>query len=117
MSFNLHDIVLMLPEAFLLVAACAILLIDLFLKPGQRDVTHWLSLGALLVTIGLIAFDGEPNSSAFNGMYLHDGVSALLRIFILATTALVFVYGRGYLRDRGLQVGEFYLLSLFAALG
>jgi NADH-quinone oxidoreductase subunit N len=117
MSFNLHDIVLMLPEAFLLVAACAILLIDLFLKPGQRDVTHWLSLGALLVTIGLIVFDDEPNTSAFNGMYLHDGVSALLRIFILATTALVFVYGRGYLRDRDLQVGEFYLLSLFAALG
>ena len=117
MSFNMHDIVLLLPEAFLLVAVCAILLVDLMLKPSQRDVTHWLSLGSLLVTIALIVFDDEPNASAFNGMYLHDGVSAVLRIFILATTALVFLYGRVYLRDRQLQVGEFYLLSLFATLG
>jgi len=29
----------------------------------------------------------------------------------------VFVYARGYLQDRGLHVGEFYLLSLFATLG
>ncbi len=117
MPFNTHDIVLMLPETFLLLAACAILLVDLFLRPTQRDVTHWLSLGALAVTMALIVFDGEPKATAFNGMYLHDGVAAVLRIFILATTALVFVYGRGYLRDRHLQVGEFYLLSLFAALG
>ena len=86
MTFNLHDVVLMLPEAFLLLAACAILLIDLFLKPSQRDVTHWLSLAALLATMALIAFDDTPNATAFNGMYLHDGVSAVLRIFILATT-------------------------------
>ena len=37
----------MLPELFLLGATCAILLIDLFLKPTQRDVTHWLSIVAL----------------------------------------------------------------------
>ena len=117
MPFNAHDIVLMLPESFLLVATCAILLVDIFLKPSQRDITHWLSLGSLLITMALIVFDDEPNAPAFNGMFLHDGVSAVLRIFILATTALVFVYGRGYLRDRNLQVGEFYLLTLFATLG
>jgi len=42
MSFNLHDVVLLLPETFLLGAICAILLIDLFLKPAQRAITHWL---------------------------------------------------------------------------
>ncbi len=39
----------MLPELFLLGATCAILLIDLFLKPAQRDMTHWLSIGVLAV--------------------------------------------------------------------
>jgi len=117
MPFNLHDIVLLLPEDFLLGAICAILLIDLFLKPSQRSVTHWLSIGSLLVTMGLILSEHDPAVSAFGGMYLHDGVAAVLKVFILGTTALVFVYGRGYLRDRGLLVGEFYLLCLFATLG
>jgi len=117
MSFNIHDVVLMLPEAFLLGAICAILLIDLFLKPTQRAITHWLSLATVLGTIVLVAADAEPAATAFNGMYIHDGIAAVLRIFVLATTGTVFVYARGYLQDRGLHVGEFYLLSLFATLG
>ena len=117
MSFNTHDIVLLLPETFLLGAICAILLIDLFLKPNQRAITHWLSLAAVLGTIALIAVDAEPAATAFNGMYIHDGIAAVLRIFVLGTTGTVFVYARGYLQDRGLHVGEFYLLSLFATLG
>jgi NADH-quinone oxidoreductase subunit N len=117
MPFNLHDIVLALPEDFLLGATCLILLVDLFVKPSQRAITHWLSLAALLVTMALILCDDEPAGKAFNGMYLHDGVAAVLKVFILGTTAAVFVYGRGYLRDRALYVGEFYLLCLFATLG
>lgn len=117
MQFNIHDIVLLLPENFMLGAVCAILLVDLFLKPTQRAVTHWLSLAAVLATIVLIISDTEPDATAFNGMYIHDGIAAVLKVFILGTTATVFVYSRGYLQDRGLHIGEFYLLSLFATLG
>jgi len=117
MTFNFHDLVLLLPEDFLLGATCAILLIDLFIKPSRRDITHWLSLATLFVTIGLILIDADPATVAFNGMYIHDGVAAILKVFILGTTAAVFVYARGYLRDRGLYIGEFYLLCLFASLG
>ena len=80
-------IVLLLPEDFLLGAICAILLIDLFLKPSQRDITHWLSLGTLLVTIGLIMSGlGDHGAAAFSGMFLRDSMAAVLKVFILATT-------------------------------
>src|ERR1700733_1412941 len=102
MFFSVHDLLLMLPEDFLLGATCAILLVDLFLKPSQRGVTHWLSIVALLGTMALILIDVEPNVSAFNGMYVHDGIAAVLKVFILGVTTAVFVYARGYLRDRGL---------------
>jgi NADH-quinone oxidoreductase subunit N len=117
MPFNIHDIVLLLPEDFLLGATCAILLVDLFLKPAQRAITHWLSIAALLVTMALILADTDPATIAFGGMYVHDGIAAVLKVFILGTTAAVFVYSRGYLRDRGLYVGEFNQLCLFATLG
>ncbi len=117
MNFNLHDLILLLPEDFLLGATCVILLIDLFARQKQRALTHWLSLAALLGTIGLILVDHDPARTAFSGAYIHDGVAAVLKVFILAITAVVLVYSRGYLRDRKLLIGEFYLLCLFATLG
>ncbi len=117
MNFNLHDIALMLPEEFLLGAICAILLIDLFLKPAQRVITHWLSITALVGTATLILADVHPAAVAFSGAFIHDGIAAVLKVFILGVTAMVFVYARGYLRDRQLYIGEFYLLCLFGVLG
>jgi NADH-quinone oxidoreductase subunit N len=117
MNFNIHDVVLALPEDFLLGAISAILLIDLFLKPAQRAITHWLSIAALLGTMALILVDVDPAKVAFNGAYIHDGIAAVLKVFILGVTAAVFVYARGYLRERQLYIGEYYLLCLFGALG
>jgi NADH-quinone oxidoreductase subunit N len=117
MNFNLHDLFLLAPENFLLGATCAILLIDLFLQPAQRAVTHWLALAAVIGSLLLILADVDPATSAFGGTFLHDGIAAVLKVFILGVTAAVFVYARGYLRDRNLFVGEYYLLCLFATLG
>ena len=118
MPFNLHDVALLLPEDFLLGAICVILCVDLFVKPEQRDITHWLSIASLLVTIVLVFLvDNDPPGRAFNGMYVHDVVATVLKVFILGVVAAGFVYARGYLFDRGLYVGEFYLLCLFGTLG
>lgn len=117
MNFTIHDLVLVLPEDFLLGAICVILLTDLFLKPSQRAITHWLSIAALLGTMALILRDVDPATVAFNGAYIHDGIAAVLKVFILGVTAGVFVYARTYLRDRQLFIGEYYLLCLFGTLG
>jgi len=117
MTFNIHDLFLLLPEDFLLGATCAILLIDLFLKPAQRAVTHWLSLFALFGTMALILADTDPAVTAFNGAYIHDKIAAVCKVFILGISAVVFVFARGYLRDRQLFIGEYYLLCLFSILG
>ncbi len=119
-QFNSNDLLTLLPELFLLGATCAILLVDLFIRPERRDLTHWLSLFAIAVS-GILVWHHAPAQgetvSAFNGMFLRDGVATVLKLFVLLTTGLVFVYSRGYLRDRRLFVGEFYLLLLFATLG
>ena len=107
----------MLPEDVLLGATCAILLIDLFIKPSQRAITHWLSLIAVIGTMLLILVDHDATTIAFGGAYVHDGIAAILKIFILGVNAAVFVYARRYLVDRGLFIGEYYLLCLFATIG
>lgn len=118
--FNPADLIAIQPELVLLGATCAILLIDLFIKPSQRDITHWLSIATLALTSYLV-WRGAPELSsgvtAFNGMFLHDGISVVLKQFILLTSALSLFYARNYMRERSLLVGELYLLVLFATLG
>ncbi|HEX4352031.1 MAG TPA: NADH-quinone oxidoreductase subunit N, partial [Polyangiales bacterium] len=120
MEFHAYDLATILPELFLLGATCVILLIDLFIKPSQRDITHWLSIAALAITGVLVWRNAVPSGStltAFDGMFVLDGMATILKIFILVVTIAVCLYGRIYLRDRRLHVGEFYLLILFATLG
>jgi NADH-quinone oxidoreductase subunit N len=118
--FNPADLIAIQPELVLLGATCAILLIDLFIKPSQRDITHWLSIATLALTSYLV-WRGAPELSsgvtAFNGMFLHDGISVVLKQFILLTSGLSLFYARNYMRERSLLVGELYLLVLFATLG
>ena len=116
MPFSLHDLYLLLPEAFLLFAVCGLIAVDLLVKPSQRDVTHWLAIGVLVATLALVVYSVAPGRG-FSGMFVHDAVSRLLKVFILLIVIAVFVYARNYLKDRKLYVGEFYILCLFATLG
>ncbi len=115
---NLNDILIMLPEFYLVAAACLLLLLDAFMKPEQRSVLHWLSIIVLVVAIYLV-IAGQPEHAvtAFGGMFVRDEVAEILKVFALGTTVLVFVYARPYLIDRKLLIGEFYTLMIFAVLG
>jgi NADH-quinone oxidoreductase subunit N len=115
---NLNDILIMLPEFYLVAAACLLLLMDAFMKPEQRPMLHWISIAVLLVGIYLLIV-GQPEQAvtAFGGMFVRDEASEILKIFALGTTVLVMVYARPYLIDRKLLIGEFYTLMIFAVIG
>jgi NADH-quinone oxidoreductase subunit N len=114
----MNDILILAPEFYLVAAACLLLLLDAFMKPEQRPILHWLSIGVLAVAIYMVV-GAAPSVrlSAFHGMFLRDGVATVLKVFALLTTILVFVYSRPYLRDRKLFIGEFYTLMIFAVIG
>jgi NADH-quinone oxidoreductase subunit N len=115
---TINDILIMLPEFFLVAAACVLLLADAFMKPAERVYLHWLSIGVLVVTGYLVLrYQPEGAVTAFGGMFIRDGLSTILKLFAILSTILVFIYGRPYMVDRKLFVGEFYTLMLFAVIG
>ncbi len=115
---TMNDILILLPEFYLVVAACLLLLLDAFMKPEQRPILHWLAIAVLAVAMYMVIGAAPPVPlSAFHGMFLRDGVATILKVFALLTTILVFVYSRPYLRDRKLFIGEFYTLMIFAVIG
>lgn len=116
--FSLNDLLVILPEIYLTVAACVLLLVDAFLPDEQRDATHWLAILVVAVAGYLVVIGQPPGTvTAFDGMFVRDAVAEILKLFALLTTGIVFVLARPYLRDRELQIGELYTLTIFSTLG
>jgi len=111
------------PEIFLLLATCAILLIDMFLKDSKRNITYVLSILTLFICAGL-TFCTENNVDStyvMNNMFVSDPMSALLKLFSYVAVGITLIYSRQYVTDRGMTNGklggEFYVLALFSLLG
>jgi len=120
---NTTNLIPMYAEVFLLIAASAILLIDMFLDEGKRAITYMLTL-ATLVGAAVFSFSDYSSGStvyAFSNMFLNDPMGNLLKLFSYLTMAMTLVYARQYSTDRGMLGGnlggEFYVLALFSLLG
>ena len=121
MLSNLPIMFLAYPEIFLLAAACAILVVDLFLTDGTRWVSYLMSLAALLgcalLTVMVTGGTGARLAYTFNGMFVSDIMANVLKMFTYIAVVLCLVYSRTYMADRGLFRGEYFVLTLFATLG
>lgn len=120
--FQSADLITILPEIFMLVMTCVILLVDIHLRDDRRTVTYLLSLFTLVFSVILVLGPhGSPAQGesiyAFNDTFVRDGMSDLLKVFIFIITGAVFLYSRQYLQERDLFKGEFYVLGLFGVLG
>jgi NADH-quinone oxidoreductase subunit N len=115
-SLNLHAA---LPEMVLLAAASLILVADLFIGDARRNITYALSLLAL-VAVAAVVWSFVANGVllyAFDGMYVADPMTSVLKLFAVLCVGFMLVYAQGYARDRGLWKGELFTLTLFALLG
>jgi NADH-quinone oxidoreductase subunit N len=120
---NTTNMIPLYAEVFLLVAASAILLIDMFLSEGKRSITYVLSLLTLLVCgyFSYVDYAAGATVYTFNNMFVSDPMSNLLKLFTYVSVGMTLIYARRYATDRGMLSGnlggEFYVLALFSLLG
>ena len=108
-------------EIFLMVAASAILLIDMFMS--KRSVAYYLSLATLAVcgVITYADYSAGTTVYTFSHMFVSDPMSNLLKLFSYLAVGVTLIYSRQYAGERGMLSGnlggEFYVLALFSLLG
>jgi NADH-quinone oxidoreductase subunit N len=114
-AFNLTPA---LPEVALVIAACTVLVVDLFLPDSRRHVSYWLTLLGLFVTgwLSLYVFHATPVRT-FGNTFVADALADLLKFLSCVSVVLMLVYSRVYLVARGLFRGETFVLTMFALLG
>ncbi len=118
MQFDTTQLIPVLPEIYILSLACFVLLVDLFIKDSQRIVTYGITQVGLILAVAVTVAVARPEAQImFDGSYIRDPMSDVLKVGIFVISFLAFLYAKDYLRDRDLFKGEFYTLGLFAVLG
>jgi len=113
-----------LPEVLLLAGACALMIVDLYVKSERRNASFGLAQIVLLLcalaSLYVFLVQGQANYSRlllFNGLFVSDTLSNLLKLLSYLAVWATLIYSRQYLVDRGLLRGEFLTLLLFSLLG
>jgi NADH-quinone oxidoreductase subunit N len=118
MSLNF---IVALPEIILLAGACALMILDLYVKDERRRVSYWFAqlvlLACAMATLLVWTGTGGRLVYAFNGLFVADVMGHLLKLAATIAVSTALAYSRQYLLDRGLLRGEFLTLLLFALLG
>ncbi|MBL8370563.1 MAG: NADH-quinone oxidoreductase subunit NuoN [Burkholderiaceae bacterium] len=108
------------PEIILLVMACAIALIDLFVRSPRRGPTYLLTMATLLSVAAIQAVYASGNQTlyGFGNLVVSDPMANWLKCFAALAMAATLVYARPYAADRDmLRGGELFTLGLFSLLG
>ena len=107
------------PEALLLLMACAVALVDLFVTDPERRPTFWLaqvSLGAV-AALHWVFYDGGATIYGMQRMMVGDPMGHLLAFFATLAVMVTIAYAQPYIASRDMLKGEFFTLSMFVLLG
>ena len=107
------------PEVCVAVAACVVLLVDVYGGNKRRGLSATLTMVGLLVGVVLTSRFGMvlQREVLFNGMYVADALGTFLKLAAFVAMATAVFYSQNYLEQRDMLGGEYYVLCLTGLLG
>ena len=82
-----------LPEIVILVAACVVLIVDLFVPEERRAISYRLTQAALLLGIVVVVVTARIDPvRVFGGMVVDDMLADVLKLFALIAVSLTLAY-------------------------
>jgi NADH-quinone oxidoreductase subunit N len=111
-----------IPEIFVLAMICITLLIGVFFEKRFKNISYYLVqctlvVAALLTWHVFSHYDAGAKVFTFEGSFLLDKLSVLLKLFIYLSAFMTFFYSRQYNNDRHIPSNEFYVLGLLSVMG
>ena len=119
---NGAQLLLAAPEFWVLVMACVIMIVDLFLSEQRRGIIQMLAMltvifAAIITLRGDYLVGGVQSVTVFKGSFIRDPMGDVLKVFSFLMMGLIFTYSKFYLRSFNMFRADFFTLSLFALLG
>ncbi len=105
------------PAAVLAITGFVLMLLDLLPPRGRREHMAFVGLAGVVVALIVAILLWGSDVTGFQGMAVLDNLSLFATLVIGYATGLVLLESIDYLKRRGMESGEFYILVLFAAAG
>lgn len=107
----------LLPELSLVLSCFTILLFGVCAVKRATPMLQIAGMLALAFSILLLPLSGAHPVAVMNGMFLSDGFTSLVKLFILLAALLALMLSSGWLAQEGGRPFEFVLLMLLAVAG
>ncbi len=128
LQVSTSDLMTVLPELVLAVAACLVLLVEAFMLPQRPAGSERLERSGRTpsAAIAFLALVGSAVASfwvlggdqlAFHGTLASDEWAVFFDVLFAVGAAVVVLMSPAYLRAHGRDLGEYYALMLFAVVG
>ncbi|MEI6288997.1 MAG: NADH-quinone oxidoreductase subunit N [Chloroflexota bacterium] len=111
------DFYTILPVSMLIIFACLLLLVDLWIPAGKKGITALLTAFALALTMGISLTQLGNDLVGFNGMVSLDGFSIFMNVLFCLIGLFGVAVAYGYLRRMNIEKGEYYIIMLFSISG
>jgi NADH-quinone oxidoreductase subunit N len=111
----------LLPEIVLSLAAMLVLMVDV-MKKGNRSepsspVIPWIAIGGLVAAGAANVWLLGVGETAAVGLVAVDSFRVFANFIFLVAAAMAILLSVGYLDRRGINLGEYYVLIMFATVG
>ncbi|MEX0318764.1 MAG: NADH-quinone oxidoreductase subunit N [Ruegeria sp.] len=113
----LQSVIASLPEIVVIIGACILLIVGLFVPPGRRHLLGWAAIAVILCAAALTFAIGGENAGAYSGMFVTDQFSRFFKGIFYIATALTLLMSRGFIEIERINIGEYHALLLFALSG
>jgi NADH-quinone oxidoreductase subunit N len=117
MEFPAVSLRALAPALIVFGAAALVLLLDVLPPRDRKGHLPIVSLAGIVLALLSTTWLWGEDSRAFHGMVVLDGFALFLQLVICYAAGLVVLLSIDYLRERGLESGEYYALLLFATIG
>ncbi|HET6674257.1 MAG TPA: NADH-quinone oxidoreductase subunit N [Nitrospiraceae bacterium] len=119
LSMSGSDLLLLLPELFLVGWLCLILIVDFSLRRVLQEHIAYLSIAGLVATLGILAwFDiAGITGTLFGKMFVVDRLALFFKMVVVGATVLVILLSIDYVHRFSFFRGEYYFLIVMSALG
>ena len=118
MTLSLADIGAILPEILLVIYACAVLLLEVFIPKERRgDILAYASLVALALAAYATARLMWMDLTVLGGLFILDPYSNFFKLIIYGAAAITILLSMNYLKQENINLGEYYAFILFATTG
>ena len=117
MDFPTVSLRAILPAVVILATAALVLLLDLLPPRERKGHLAVVSLAGVVAALLATTWLWGGENRAFRGMVVLDGYALFFHLVICYAAGLAALLSMDYLRERGLESGEYYALVLLATVG